>query len=315
MSEKEQQSPLGARKRKEKFSEEELRVLTTEVTQHEMELFGKASANVSYATKEAIWSSIVEKVNAVGVTRRTVNQVIKRWQDLRRRTKEKLARQHRHAAGTGGGLPSTSQLTTGEDNPSTTESHVEDPQETREEAHPNRVEEEDVENIECPEEAKTFSINLEQMPSQFAARHIPETQSCRESTITAVERDLLAAQQQQCRLMAESNSIQRRLVGEVSRNYRCLNDLASSIRAQMALTASTQDRMVQVLDRQEQTYHLLALQITGSSSAPSMSSEVTGGSAVPSTSSTPARGRALKRGGCGRPAAELSPPAKLRGDK
>ncbi|MGH0116758.1 UNVERIFIED_CONTAM: hypothetical protein FKN15_051484 [Acipenser sinensis] len=298
-----------------------------------MELFGKASANVSYATKEATWSSIVEKVNAVGVTRRTVNQVIKRWQDLRRRTKEKLARPHRNAAGTGGGLPSTSQLTTGEDNPSTigdrcarwnspacisrgrSESHVEDPQETREEAHPNRVEEEDVENTECPEDAKTISINLEQMPSQFAARHIPETQFCRESTITAVERDLLAAQQQQCRLMAESNSIQRRLVGEVSRNYRCLNDLASSIRAQMALTASTQDRMVQVLERQEQTYQLLALQIMGSSSAASMSSEVTGGSAVPSTSSTPARGRAHKRGGCGRPAAELSPPAKLRGDK
>ncbi|RXM36811.1 hypothetical protein EOD39_11439 [Acipenser ruthenus] len=194
-----------------------------------------------------------------------------------------------------------------------TESHVEDPQETREEAHPNRAEEEDVKNIECPEEAKT--INLEQMPSQFAARHIPETQSCKESTITSVERDLLAAQQQQCRLMAESNSIQRRLVGAVSRNYRCLNDLATSIRAQMALTASTQDRMVQVLERQEQTYQLLALQIMGSSSAASTSSEVTGGSAVPSTSSTPARSRARERGGCGRPAAELSPPAKHRRDK
>ena len=63
--------------RKEKFSEE-LRILTAEVTQHEIELFGKASANISYATKEAIWSSIVEKVNAVGVTRRTVNQLMKR---------------------------------------------------------------------------------------------------------------------------------------------------------------------------------------------------------------------------------------------
>ncbi|MGH0159299.1 UNVERIFIED_CONTAM: hypothetical protein FKN15_036962 [Acipenser sinensis] len=57
------------------FSEEELRVLTAEVTQHEIELFGKASANISYATKEAIWSSIVENVNAVSVTMRTVNQL------------------------------------------------------------------------------------------------------------------------------------------------------------------------------------------------------------------------------------------------
>ncbi|MGH0166731.1 UNVERIFIED_CONTAM: hypothetical protein FKN15_051420 [Acipenser sinensis] len=53
-------------------------VLTAEVTLHEIELFGKASANISYATKEAMWSSIVEKVNAVGVARRTVHQVMKR---------------------------------------------------------------------------------------------------------------------------------------------------------------------------------------------------------------------------------------------
>ncbi|MGH0179540.1 UNVERIFIED_CONTAM: hypothetical protein FKN15_012608 [Acipenser sinensis] len=96
---------------KETFSEEEPRVLMAEVTQHEIELFGKASANISYATKEVIWSSIVEKFNADGVTRRTVNQVMKRWQDLRRLTKAKLAMQHRHAAGTGGGPSSTSQLT------------------------------------------------------------------------------------------------------------------------------------------------------------------------------------------------------------
>ncbi|MGH0115967.1 UNVERIFIED_CONTAM: hypothetical protein FKN15_060431 [Acipenser sinensis] len=42
--------------------------------------FEKASANISYATKETTWSSIVEKVNAVGVTR-TVNQVMKRQSD------------------------------------------------------------------------------------------------------------------------------------------------------------------------------------------------------------------------------------------
>ncbi|MGH0155249.1 UNVERIFIED_CONTAM: hypothetical protein FKN15_063635, partial [Acipenser sinensis] len=71
---------------------------------------------------EAIWSSIVENV---GVTGRTVNQVMKQWQDLRQRTKVKLAMQHRHAAGTGGWLPSTAQLdTTGEasggDHPSQT---------------------------------------------------------------------------------------------------------------------------------------------------------------------------------------------------
>ena len=37
MSEEGQQSPLGAWKRQEKFSEEELRVFTAEVTQHKIE--------------------------------------------------------------------------------------------------------------------------------------------------------------------------------------------------------------------------------------------------------------------------------------
>ncbi|MGH0157514.1 UNVERIFIED_CONTAM: hypothetical protein FKN15_049035 [Acipenser sinensis] len=79
MSEEGKKSPLGTWKRKLKFSEEELRVLMAEVTQHEIELLGKASANISYATKEAIWSSIVEKGNDAGVTRRTVNQVMKSY--------------------------------------------------------------------------------------------------------------------------------------------------------------------------------------------------------------------------------------------
>ncbi|MGH0153191.1 UNVERIFIED_CONTAM: hypothetical protein FKN15_046877 [Acipenser sinensis] len=104
------QSPIGTQIRKEKFSEEDLRVLTAEVTQHEIQLFGKASASINYPTKEATLSSIVEKVDAFGVTR-TVNQVMKKGQDLHQRTKAKLATQHRHAAGTGGGPPSTSQLT------------------------------------------------------------------------------------------------------------------------------------------------------------------------------------------------------------
>ncbi|MGH0122247.1 UNVERIFIED_CONTAM: hypothetical protein FKN15_010995 [Acipenser sinensis] len=59
MSEEGQQSHLSTRKTKEKLSEE-LRVLTVEMI------------NISYAI-----NAIVEKVNAAGVTRRTVNQVMK----------------------------------------------------------------------------------------------------------------------------------------------------------------------------------------------------------------------------------------------
>ncbi|MBN3285833.1 ITGBL protein, partial [Polyodon spathula] len=63
LSEEEQQSPLDVRKRN--VSEEELRVLAAEATRHEIELFRKVSAIISYDTKETIWSFLVEKVNAV----------------------------------------------------------------------------------------------------------------------------------------------------------------------------------------------------------------------------------------------------------
>mgnify|MGYP002804328090 CR=1 FL=1 len=45
------------------------------------------------------------KINAVGVTHRTIDEIRKRWYDLRSRTKEKVAQRMKHARGTGGGPP------------------------------------------------------------------------------------------------------------------------------------------------------------------------------------------------------------------
>ncbi|KAG5844933.1 hypothetical protein ANANG_G00133410 [Anguilla anguilla] len=93
-----------------------------------------------------------------------------------------------------------------------------------------------------------------------------------------VQQDLLAAQQEQCRLMAEHNAIQRTLVRAVSRGNRCASELAKSTRAQTAVAAGVQDRIVQLLERQEWTNQLLAMKVMGvSSTAPQNAQEMRAG--------------------------------------
>ncbi|KAG8432784.1 hypothetical protein GDO86_017141 [Hymenochirus boettgeri] len=79
------------RLRKVRFSDEELNVLIQEVHDNISQLFGELSVRTPTAVKNKIWEDIVAKVNAVGVTTRTVHELKKRWHDLRRRTKMKLS--------------------------------------------------------------------------------------------------------------------------------------------------------------------------------------------------------------------------------
>lgn len=71
------------RKRKEKFNEDELGVLVTEMQLNNAKLQKKTTTP---REKSAIWNSIANKVNAVGVTKRSVGDIKKRWQDIKRRT-------------------------------------------------------------------------------------------------------------------------------------------------------------------------------------------------------------------------------------
>ncbi|XP_036407553.1 uncharacterized protein LOC118793466 [Megalops cyprinoides] len=105
-----------------------------------------------------------------------------------------------------------------------------------------------------------------------------------DSTAVTVQHAFLTTQREQCRLMTENNGIQRTLVRAVSRNNRCISDLAKSIRAQTAVAASVQDRIVQLLERQEWTNQLLTMKVMGVSSTPSeRPQEARGESARPST--------------------------------
>ncbi|KAJ1189167.1 hypothetical protein NDU88_005918, partial [Pleurodeles waltl] len=56
----------------------ELEVLTDECCQHYDKLFGKATLNVPEATKRQLWQDIQEKINSLGVSHRSVEEIKKR---------------------------------------------------------------------------------------------------------------------------------------------------------------------------------------------------------------------------------------------
>ncbi|KAJ8005284.1 hypothetical protein DPEC_G00145030 [Dallia pectoralis] len=80
----------GGGKRKSRFSGAELEVLVSEVTQCEGELFGPAG-RLRRRERERIWAGILERVNAVSRVPRTLREVKKRWDDLKRRNGGRLA--------------------------------------------------------------------------------------------------------------------------------------------------------------------------------------------------------------------------------
>ncbi|XP_041865281.1 myb-related transcription factor, partner of profilin-like [Melanotaenia boesemani] len=90
----------GGRKRKMKFEPTEVEILVEEANKNLAELEGK---NLNITRRAAIWEDICKKVNAVGQTKRTADEVKRRWHDLRRRTKGKIAHNKRSANKTGGG--------------------------------------------------------------------------------------------------------------------------------------------------------------------------------------------------------------------
>ena len=98
----------GSRKRKRKFDPMEMEVLVDEANKHLSEL---QQRSVPVTLRNAICEQICHKVNAVGETLRTVDEVKRRYQDIRRRTKEKLAYNKTSANKTGGGTVDEMPLT------------------------------------------------------------------------------------------------------------------------------------------------------------------------------------------------------------
>ncbi|XP_075464884.1 myb-related transcription factor, partner of profilin [Ascaphus truei] len=80
------------RLRKPRFSYEENQILIREVRAHYPLLYGAQSRRLSVAERRRVWEGIATKINAITSWKRTAQEVQKRWNDFKRRTKEKLAR-------------------------------------------------------------------------------------------------------------------------------------------------------------------------------------------------------------------------------
>lgn len=93
----------GSRKWKVTFPIKEPELVTEECVDHLDQLCGKASLTVPESQKTKILNSILEKVNSLGVTQRTIPEIHKWWSDPRSGTKEKVASRIPVCHRTGGG--------------------------------------------------------------------------------------------------------------------------------------------------------------------------------------------------------------------
>ncbi|XP_053922883.1 PR domain-containing protein 11 isoform X7 [Cuculus canorus] len=103
---------MAERKRKPKFSKEELNILVTEVTRNEAMLFGRETMRLSHADRDKIWEGIARQITSVSQVPRSVKDIKHRWDDMKRRTKDKLAFMQRSLSSPGSmGRPSAIVLT------------------------------------------------------------------------------------------------------------------------------------------------------------------------------------------------------------
>lgn len=89
------------RLRKPRFSYEENQILIQEVRANYAKLYGTQSRRVTVAERRRVWEGIAAKINGITSWKRTGQEVQKRWNDFKRRTKEKLARVPHSTQGTG----------------------------------------------------------------------------------------------------------------------------------------------------------------------------------------------------------------------
>lgn len=98
-------------RRMKNFTSDELAILVKFIVKYERKIYGPESKNCNQATKRKILQRVADELNLIGVAHRTADQVRKRWTDLTRRTREKVAQIRQHSLGTGGGSPCSTQLT------------------------------------------------------------------------------------------------------------------------------------------------------------------------------------------------------------
>ncbi|XP_016341425.1 nuclear apoptosis-inducing factor 1-like isoform X2 [Sinocyclocheilus anshuiensis] len=96
--------------KKRNFTESELEVLLSEVETRKNILFGTLSSGINNKRKKNEWDSLADAVNAVGSENRTVNELKKKWSDIKVEVKRRTAA-HRQSVGRTGSGTGVDELT------------------------------------------------------------------------------------------------------------------------------------------------------------------------------------------------------------
>ena len=93
------------RKRKLKFSSSEINKIT-ELVEENLEIIQSKFTNaITNKRKQEIWAKIAGQVNAIGIARRSVQDIKDKWKNLQTTAKKEFARQKRSFGQTRGGPP------------------------------------------------------------------------------------------------------------------------------------------------------------------------------------------------------------------
>ncbi|XP_004912952.1 myosin-binding protein C, slow-type isoform X4 [Xenopus tropicalis] len=99
----------GDEKQKPEFSENEMEQLVDGVSKHGQQLCGGLAAKTTKAEKSKIWADIQAKLNAVGGQNRSIADIKKEWNNLKKHTKDKMSQIKQESTEVSEGVPAPPQ--------------------------------------------------------------------------------------------------------------------------------------------------------------------------------------------------------------
>lgn len=91
------------RKRKPKFTEKEVDVMVRKIQENSVTLFSRFSDSITLKKKNIAWNDVHRTVNATSMVSRSVEEIEKKWDDLKRIIKKRAIDVKKDLNKTGGG--------------------------------------------------------------------------------------------------------------------------------------------------------------------------------------------------------------------
>ena len=91
------------RKRKPKFTGKEVKVMVRKIQENSVTLFSRFSDTITLKKKKIAWMDVHRTVNATSMVSRSVEEIKKKWDDIKRITKKRAIDVKNDVNKTGGG--------------------------------------------------------------------------------------------------------------------------------------------------------------------------------------------------------------------